>query len=380
MKIYLQDNVYEAAKKRISYIFDEFETVVVGYSSGKDSTVILNLAFEVMKEKGITKKLPVVFVDQEAEWTETVKLVRDIMSDPRVEPLWFQMPIKISNNASHTENWLQCWEEGADWIRPKEEISIKENIYGTDRFADLFPAILKTIYKGEKACYLAGVRAEESPGRLAGLTSSEVYKGLTFGKTLTKDQYTFYPIYDWSYTDVWAYIHKNKLRYNKIYDLQFKKGVGITKMRVSNVHHETAVHSLFNLQEFDKELYEALTKRIGGIDTAGKMGVDNFFRLTLPRMFSNWVEYRDFLFEKLLTDEQTKKTMKYFIYKFDHIFKDDQENLEKSAKKVVQSIICNDITGTKLKNYYGTFVNYYKRDNNIKLKKYDRKKDTKYNV
>ena len=39
MKIYLKQNVWDAALERIEHIFDEFDDVVVSFSGGKDSTV-----------------------------------------------------------------------------------------------------------------------------------------------------------------------------------------------------------------------------------------------------------------------------------------------------------------------------------------------------
>src|SRR3990167_10380009 len=130
MKIYLKDNVYEAALKRIRYIFDEFDTVIVNISGGKDSTVVLELAIMVAKERGRLPQL-VMFIDQEAEWDATIQQVRSIMSRREVNPIWLQVPFKIFNATSNIEPWLNCWEEGKEWIREKEKISIKENVYGT---------------------------------------------------------------------------------------------------------------------------------------------------------------------------------------------------------------------------------------------------------
>ncbi len=58
MIFYSDKNVYEAALERFRYIFREFygkRKIVVTMSGGKDSTVVLNLAHEVMKEMGIEK-------------------------------------------------------------------------------------------------------------------------------------------------------------------------------------------------------------------------------------------------------------------------------------------------------------------------------------
>lgn len=353
MRIHLQNNVMEEALKRIRYIFDEFPIVVVGVSGGKDSTVVLNLALKVAREKN-RLPLKVMFVDQEAEWTATIDMIKEIMYSPDVEPYWYQMPIQLFNASSFTEHWLWCWQEGKEWIRPKDPISIKENKTGNTRFAKCFPAIMKYEYPKQKACYLSGVRAEESPGRAMGLTFPAKYKWVTWGKTLDKEaeQYTFYPIYDWRYTDVWKAIHQEGWHYNKIYDIQYQNGVQIGDMRVSNLHHETAVHSLFYLQEADPELYNKLTERLQGIDTAGKMGWDDYFVRQLPFMFRDWIEYRDYLCEHLIDNPDWKKKFKESYARYDKLFLPIPKLATDYAKMCVQSILTNDWEFVKVKNWF----------------------------
>lgn len=67
MKVYKKQSVYDAALDRIRYLFDEFPNVIVGFSGGKDSTVVLELALIVAREKN-RLPLDVLFIDQEAEW------------------------------------------------------------------------------------------------------------------------------------------------------------------------------------------------------------------------------------------------------------------------------------------------------------------------
>ena len=44
MKKYQKINVYEATKKRLKYLFEEFDQIIISFSGGKDSGVMLNMA------------------------------------------------------------------------------------------------------------------------------------------------------------------------------------------------------------------------------------------------------------------------------------------------------------------------------------------------
>lgn len=353
VKMYKKQNVYEAALERIRFVFDEFPNVAVNVSGGKDSTVIFHLALQVAQEKG---RLPLktIFVDQEAEWAATIDIIREIMYHPDVDPMWYQVPIKLLNTTSAQDQWLHCWEPGkeADWIHPQDPISIKENTYGADRFTALFDAILKKDWAGKKAAFLTGVRGEESPRRQLGLTHYATYKYITWGRKVDKKthQYHLHPLYDWSYTDVWKAIHDNNWSYNKIYDLQYRYGVSHHNMRVSNIHHETAVHALFYLQEAEPETYQKLVKRVHGIDMAGKMGESDFFMpKKLPFMFQSWGEYRDYLLENLITDDGTRANFKKVFVKQEEIYlKEVGDSLFKTH---ISSILSNDVELTKTENF-----------------------------
>tara|TARA_R100000329_G_scaffold150966_1_gene145338 strand:+ start:1033 stop:2148 length:1116 start_codon:yes stop_codon:yes gene_type:complete len=354
MRILMDKNVWESALERIRFLFDEFECVTIGMSGGKDSTVVYNIAKIVAKEKN---RLPlnVFWIDQEAEWTFTQNYIRKVMYDKDVKPYWYQIPLHIDNATSLEQKVLNCWEVGKDdeWLHPKDKISIHKNVYGTGDFKKLFGSIFKKDFAGKKHCHLTGVRAEESPGRLLGMTSGLTYKDITWGLKEVSDtnHFTFHPLYDWSYTDIWKAINDNDWEYNELYDLQFRYGVHIPNMRVSNLHHETAVRSLFYLQEFDGDLYNRMTKRIKGVDMAGKMGKDDYYVRKLPYMFNSWEEYRDYLVKHLVKDEVWRGKIKKFVDDHNKIYKGFPQGLTEAAKVVVQSIVTNDYQGTKMHNH-----------------------------
>lgn len=349
MKVYKNKNVYDEALDRIRLLYDEFPLVMVSLSGGKDSTVILELTKIVARERNALP-VKVMWLDQECEFEATVEYVRKVMYDPEVEPMWFQVPFRLLNATSGKETWLNVWGEGEEWVREKDPISIKENIYGTDRFVELMEKIVDKTFNHPVAV-LTGVRTEESPARFMGATGDVTYKWITWGNTINKKKgiYNFHPIYDWTYIDVWKAIYDHKWLYNTHYDELFRYGTPVRKMRVSNYHHETAVHSLFLLQEIEPQTYEKATQRISGIDTAGKMGKDDWFVYELPFMFSTWTEYRDYLLENLIEDPKVKTDFAKFFESIERRY--SRSVGEDLYKTQINSILCNDVEMTKLRNW-----------------------------
>jgi predicted phosphoadenosine phosphosulfate sulfurtransferase len=353
MRIYTAKNVYDAAMDRIRWLFDEFPNVVVAFSGGKDSTVVFHMALEVAREKG-RLPLTVMWIDQEAEWAATVEQARYVMYHPDVRPRWYQIPMRLFNATSKDEHWLMCWDEAAKdrWMHPRDPIAVTENVYGTDRFGELFDAIIAHEYKGQPCSIIGGVRCEESPARTVGLTHQPTHKWATWGKRLTpgENHVAMYPLYDWSYTDVWTAIHKNGWPYNAIYDVQYSYGVPLLDMRVSNVHHETAVSHLFYMQEAEPETYVRLTQRIAGVDMAGKLGTDDYFVKELPFMFSNWREYRDYLLEKLIEVPEWRTKMAEAFHRQDAIYTELMGEA-RLARIHITSILTNDWELIKTRNF-----------------------------
>jgi predicted phosphoadenosine phosphosulfate sulfurtransferase len=355
MKIYSNSqNVLQAALNRIRFIFDEFPNVIVGFSGGKDSTAALHLCLQVAKEKN-RLPLKVLFIDQEAEWQGTIDYVTTIMTDERVEPLWFQMPMVITNNASSYNRYSYCWDEKEkdNWIHDKHPISIKENNYGTDRFHDLFNKIVEIEFKDIKTCIIGGVRTEETPARFAGLTNAVTYKYITYGKVLNKkyEHYVFYPLYDWSYTDVWKYIYENKIIYNKVYDGMYQHGVKINDMRISNLHHETAIQVLLLVQKIEPKTWNKVSSRIDGASSIKHIKLNSFTCPNeLPYMFTDWEDYANYLAENLIQDTKNKVLLKKIIIKKKDIY-NGINIYKKFWRVIINTILSSDWDFTKIANF-----------------------------
>ena len=348
MKIYKEENVYDALIQRLNYIFDEFENVIVCVSGGKDSTVLFEMTYQVARQR--KRPIGVMFIDQEIEWQATIDMIKDWMYREGTFPKWYQMEFKLFNATSFNEHWLICWDESKKdlWVREKDPVSIKKNIYGAKRFHSLFSSIPRVEYPNSPVAYLSGVRAEESPDRFMAVTTTPIYKWITWGKILDGERghFTFYPLYDWSYTDIWKAICDNNWKYNRLYDVQFRYGIPGKQMRISNLHHETSVHSLFYAQEAEPETWDKITQRIEGIDCAGKMESKDFFCPDeLPFMFKSWAEYRDYLLEKLIDNPRWKAKFKRKFKSLEYL---EDYIPEKLYRLEINAILTNDWEFVKL--------------------------------
>jgi len=351
MRVYLNKNVLEAAIERIKWIFDEFPNVCVNISGGKDSTVVLNLALQEAERRG-RLPLPVMFLDQEAEWQCVIDYIKSVMYDERVKPYWLQIPFILTNATSVDEPYLWCWKDGVEPLREKDMISIKENRYGRIRFHDIFEAFL--------AKEFAGVRAEESPGRQLGLTSTLKYKHVTWGRKYKyPNHFAFYPIYDWSYTDVWKAIHEHKWPYTRLYDYQYQHGLPISQMRVSSVHHETSLYSLLYMREIEPETWDKMLKRLRGVNSVKHFGWSYFCPDELPFMFNSWREYRDYLLEKMITDEDMRERLRRAIKRDDETYVEEVH--ESMIKRHINSILVKDIDLTRIGTWRAAHLNFRRR-------------------
>jgi len=360
-RIQLEISTLDAARQRFKYLFDHFD-IVVSISGGKDSSVILKLAIDEARKQG---KLPVkaIFIDQEGELQSAIDIIKISQNDPDVDLYWYQIPLKINISTNSTEQHFYCWEDGkeSEWIRPKEITSIHHADYVTPEtyFNQVFDKILKHDFPNY--ANIGGVRTQESPKRLLGLTQGNVYKGITWGKNIGFAK-IFYPIYDWNIHDVWHFIYENKIPYCTIYDYQHQIGIPLQGMRVSSIFHENSLGVMSYLPKAEPETWNKVVKRIKGANTLNKGGFELYnCPDELPPMFTNWNDYITHLLVTLISDDYREsfiKKINYFKTKFDSIDKEfdisEDEKIEIISslnRVIVTTILRNDFVFTLLKNH-----------------------------
>ena len=358
MIFYSDKNVYEAAKDRIRWIFDEFKNrrIVVSFSGGKDSTTVLHLVKEVMDEKGI-KSIPVFFCDQEVEAPQTIEYVSEVMGYDWVEPFWIQSYFQEWNSSAG--KWFNVWGPGENWCREKEPGNPYTDIKydKTRHFKDVLHSMMRYHF-GDDYVGMGGVRIQESNTRRLGLTTSKCYKDVTWGKNPSGKALVFYPIWDWGLNDVWYYIFSNRFSYCKLYNYYFTKKP-LYKCRVSSFIHENAIQCLAEIKEISPGFYAKALNRVQNINTTVHTYSDmSRYVRELPPYFSSWDEYVVYLADHIIDDpsnsERVKKTYFSTLRRWERKvgkWKDGMDHIrEIIGLYACQSIVAEDFEMSKLAN------------------------------
>lgn len=295
------EDVLLAAEKRVSFLFDNYDNIQLAFSGGKDSTVLFHLINEEAKRRN--RKFYLYFQDQEAEYQGTIDMVEWAMSQPNVIPLWYQVPIFMTNAASHQQLFLWAWGHGEKWVRDKHPLAIHsiDKKY-PKRFYKFNLWVGQQLRKYKGSCVsIIGLRAEESPDRRFVMFGED---SEMFWLRRVNEPHKAYPIIDWRYKDVWKYLIDNNFKYNRVYDKMYMLGGDLRTFRVSNLVHEKAFRCLTDLQELEPDTYNALEERLQGVHTAAIYGKENLMYSIkkLPEKFKTWREYKDFLLTSIHPD------------------------------------------------------------------------------
>lgn len=348
MQVYLSGKtVLDAARERIVFVFDNFETIHVSISGGKDSTVLAHLALTEAHRRG--RKVGLFFLDEEAVYQSTVDQVEYLMGlyPQNTNRLWLQIPFYLTNATSLKESQLMCWEPGKHkkWIRRKNAGSIqhapwdrsKETVRDKNKGFGFYDALENFERCYTNTAFLVGLRGVESPNRWRAMAQHPVnIEGEdVYWATRKGENIALYPLYDWNFHDIWKYIYETGLRYLKVYDYQFKKGTPINEIRVSSLIHERSLKSLCDLAEFEPKTYEKLCQRIKGIQFAAETGKSSrMFKVRkLPKNYKSWLDYRDFLISTYPDETQKGR----FETRFSR-----QLNNEYVARQQCRQLVLND--------------------------------------
>lgn len=328
-KKYININVYDLAKERIKFIFDEFKNIYVSFSGGKDSGCLLNIAIDEARKRN--RKIGVLFIDLEAFYQKTIEFIERMIKNniDVLEPYWVCLPMESPNSLSYLEPTWIWWDKGKKniWVRemPQNEWVINEDNHPFDFYKKNMPFEEFIKYfgnwygKGEKTAALIGIRTDESLNRFRAIVADKLtYKDKQYSTFVMNDTYNFYPLYDWRVDDIWVYNGKFNKDYNKLYDLFYKAGVSIYKMRVDEPFGNEAKAGLNMFRIIEPKTWQRVVNRVSGanfgnIYSGNKIMTSNY---KLPKNHT-WESFTKFLLSTLpedTADNYQKKFNKFIKY------------------------------------------------------------------
>jgi predicted phosphoadenosine phosphosulfate sulfurtransferase len=308
-RIYKEINVYEASQERLAFIFENFERVYLSFSGGKDSGVMLNLVLDYVKKHGITKKIGIQILDNEANYDYSLRFMRKILDDNRdyLDIYWCCMPITLPCTVSSYEIDWQCWGVSDEhrWIRQRPDmdyvVSIENHPFGDrfvedmhyDEFWDMFA---EWYSQGKTTANLIGIRTQESLNRFRAIMNEDkvTMLGEHWTKKNTEHVYNCYPIYDWRTRDIWIANGRFEWEYNHLYDVFYMAGVPVEKMRVASPFMSESKSSLNLYRVIDPHTWARLCARVSGanfIATYGKQLNYHSFKLPAGHTWKSFVKF-----------------------------------------------------------------------------------------
>lgn len=315
-RVYKERNVYEASQDRLKFIFDNFERIYLSFSGGKDSGVMLNLALQYMRANGITRKIGIMVMDNETNYSQSLEFMHSILEKnlDLLEVYWLCIPLTLPCTVSSYEHDWQTWgtADKDRWVMPMPNkpyvVNIdnhpfpfyRENMHDKefyDEFGEWFS-------QGKTCASLIGIRAQESLNRYRAIMNDrkERFKGQAWTKRNTEHCYNCYPIFDWKTDDIWTANAKFDWEYNRLYDLFYMAGIPIGKMRVASAFMSESKSNLNMYRVIDPGIWARLCARVSGANFHATYGKQlNYKSFTLPAGHT-WKSFVKFLLSTLPKD------------------------------------------------------------------------------
>ncbi|NCB46976.1 DUF3440 domain-containing protein [bacterium] len=356
---YLVDNVFDATMKRIKFLFEEFDNIYVSFSGGKDSGVMLNMMFKYMRENGITKKLPVYYMDYEGSYDFTEDFIRRMVEGNAdiVDLYWVCLSYKTKCGVSIFKNYWLPWneEEKEIWVRDYPKLKNGLTVLHKDNhdFDFYFHGIEDTdfdlkfnewIHKkknAKKTIGLIGIRAQESVHRwrAVAINKAEAYKGKQWTTKMGNNRYNGYIMYDWQTEDIWTANAREGFDYNKLYDLYYQAGLKMVDMRVASAFIDEGVTNLNLHRAIEPNKWARLVGRVNGANFGAIYGgtkAMGYRAISLPSGHT-WKSYCEFLLSTLppyigkMFRKKFESTFKVWLDKGATVLSSSIPDIEKSG-------------------------------------------------
>lgn len=289
---YVDSDVLTEARKRIRHIMDTHDTIIVGFSGGKDSLVVLHLVRQIQLERGITAPVKVWFYDEELIPDQVIDFVNEYRQLDWIDLIWLCVPLKSSKFILGDNHDYIQWDPARRHVRPMPEWATTLDDLGISARAAAgltqydMNMLEARLFKG-KIAHLTGIRASESIVRYRASVNkvNENYINSSGHPRVSLCK----PIFDWQENDVFRFFYDNGIRYCPLYDAQIWAR---QDLRVSTPLHAEASKRFAGLRAASPTFYDqvidvfpemAVQERYWGQQTDRRATID-----TLPQL-ERWI-------------------------------------------------------------------------------------------
>lgn len=412
-KTYLPINVLEATKDRLRLIFDRFETIVVSFSAGKDSTVLLHLAEQEARRRG--RKIHALFIDLEAQYQATIDCVERLMlGNETIIPIWVCLPLNLRNAVSVFQPHWCCWEPGQTWVRPmpqhdcvlsdpaqmpffRERMEFEEFVVEFPKWfvgKETSYASLVAIRSDESLNRWRAVRKKEGGKKSAWQHQGEEVRWSSVLHPKWENIVSFFPIYDWRFDDVWKYLGENQIEYNKIYDLMYWAGMPYGEMRICQPYGDDQRKGLDLWAKAEPETWSNVLDRVVGVNFGAKYARQKMLGykrgLDVPAGHT-WKSYTFFLLSTLPDVMRERYLSNFAVFlewwmrhgfeNLETVYDDETEPLKASPRRKLPSwrrlalailkndFWCKSLTVGAIKNVYADVYDRLDNGQPVKVRK-----------
>lgn len=326
VKKYQNIDVLVAAKNRIKEALESTERAYIGFSGGKDSTVLFHLVMEQAMK--LNRKVGVMLIDFEAQYTETVAHAQEMFDlyASYIEPHWICIPMLLRNAVTNYEPRWVCWDEDKKdvWVRqkPLNSKAVSDYPFALPKMEfEEFVVLFGEWYgQGKKTAGFIGIRAQESLHRYCAIATWQK-RGLTLNDRnwttkIVDNVYNVYPIYDWLSSDIWRYHVKYPDKpHNRIYDKMYMAGVPLGSQRLCQPFGDDQRRGLWLYHILEPETWGKLVARVNGANSGAlyvqeKGNITGYNNITLPKGHT-WKSFCN-----LLLQTMPKVTREHYVIRF----------------------------------------------------------------
>lgn len=254
-RVYGTQDVLEAARTRITNVFNNGVPVYMAFSCGKDSLCMSNIVYELILEGKINaKQLTVIFIDEEGLYQSMLEAAyrwRKKFLSVGSKFMWYCLPVKQVSTIDHlsaSESWITWDPEAKDrWMRQPPPFAVTSH------------PLVK--YPGECNYQTFCERLTKNGIQIIGLRAAESLQRLQLIAGIRNEIHNIYPIYDWTDNDVWFYIKERNLEFPDIYIRLYECGVTKPRLRLCCFFGDSSIAGLKYVSETEPELWEKIERR-----------------------------------------------------------------------------------------------------------------------